>query len=253
MFQSWKIGRVAGVDLYLHSTFLLLLAWIGVTGLASSLDGLSLALHLFLPVMLFTIVVLHELGHALAARHYGIGTRDITLYPIGGVARLEGMPSRPRHEMAVAAAGPAVNLALAGATWLLGPVLISGPLSGFLLSQFFLYNMGLALFNLLPAFPMDGGRILRAYLTQRSNYRQATRTAARWGQRMAIGFAVIGLLSASLNLVLLGGFVWIAATAELASLGMDEIRQRVSPRLYQARIDPRDPRVVDAEYWEVRR
>lgn len=245
MFRSWKVGRVAGIDVYLHSTFLLLLGWIGLSALATG-DGLSVALNLLLPLMLFGIVVLHELGHALAARHYGIGTRDITLYPIGGVARLETAPANPRHEMVVAAAGPAVNFALAGAAWLLAPALASEPVAGLLLGQFLTYNLALGLFNLLPAFPMDGGRILRAYLARRGAAYSATRTAAKLGKQMAWLFGLVGLFTGNLNLLLLGGFVWVAATAELAQATLNRFGLGLGRPVH-------DPRVIEAEYWEVRR
>ena len=218
MFKSWKIGRIAGIDLYLHSTFLLLLAFTALSGLAYH-DPLSQLLNLGLPLMLFGIVVLHELGHALAARHYGVGTRDITLYPIGGVARLQAAHFRPDQEMAVAAAGPAVNFALAGVAWLLAPSLAGTPLLAFLVSQFLVYNLGLGLFNLVPAFPMDGGRILRAFLSRRYGHVQATATAGTWGQRIAWVFGIAGVLYSSFNLVFLGVFVWLAAGSELAQLG----------------------------------
>lgn len=218
MFKSWKIGRIAGIDLYLHSTFLLLLAFTALSGLAYR-DPLSQLLNLGLPLMLFTIVVLHELGHALAARHYGVGTREITLYPIGGVARLQATRFSPEQEMVVSAAGPAVNFALAGAAWLLAPSLAFSPLAAFLVSQFLVYNLGLGLFNLVPAFPMDGGRILRAFLSRRHGHARATLTAAGWGQKFAWVFGILGLLTASFNLVFLGIFVWLAASAEVVQIG----------------------------------
>ena len=218
MFKSWKIGRIAGIDLYLHSTFLLLLAFTALSGLAYH-DPLSQLLNLGLPIMLFTIVVLHELGHALAARHYGVGTREITLYPIGGVARLQAVRFTPEQEMVVSAAGPAVNFALAGAAWLLAPSLAVTPLAAFLLSQFLVYNLGLGLFNMVPAFPMDGGRILRAFLSRRHGHASATLTAASWGQKFAWVFGILGLITASFNLIILGIFVWLAAGAEAAQIG----------------------------------
>ena len=217
MFKSWKIGRLAGINLYLHSTFLLLMAFTALSGLAYHDPRMQL-LNLALPVMLFSIVVLHELGHALAARHFGIGTRDITLYPIGGVARLESANFSPEEEMIVSAAGPAVNFILAGATWMLAPSLAVTPLLGFLVGQFFVYNMGLGLFNLVPAFPMDGGRILRAFLSRRQGHLRATLTAASWGQRFAWLFGILGLVTASFNLVMLGVFVWLTAEAERVQL-----------------------------------
>jgi Zn-dependent protease len=200
MSWSWRIGRIAGIDVYVHFTFLLLLAWVGVEyylahgSLAEALYGVAFILALF------GIVVLHELGHALAARGYGIRTRDITLLPIGGVARLERMPEEPRQELVVALAGPAVNVVMAVGIYIgmalgqglapLGDVL---SVEGNFVSQLFWVNVSLALFNLLPAFPMDGGRVLRALLAFRLDYVRATQVAARVGQGMALLFGFVGL------------------------------------------------------------
>ncbi len=243
MFRSWKIGRLLGIDLYLHSTFLLLLGWIGLNSLAYS-DPVLIGLSWLLPLILFSIVVMHELGHALAARRFGIETRDITLYPIGGIARLRSAPTTPGQEMLVAAAGPAVNLGLAALTIAATPLLATSPVAAYLGGQFLMFNLGLGLFNLLPAFPMDGGRILRAFLTRRSNHLQATRTAALWGRRLAWVLGLAGVFTANLSLVMVAGFVWISATAE--SLG--DIVER--PKL---RIQRDDPNIIEAEYWEVKR
>lgn len=174
MKWSWKLGRFAGIDVYIHTTFLLLIGFIGVSywlqerSLAAVVGGIGFILALFL------CVVLHEYGHALTARRYGISTRDITLLPIGGVARLERMPDEPRQELWVALAGPAVNVVIAAA--LFGWLFINGSLmpletlsvtSGSFLERLMLVNITLVAFNLLPAFPMDGGRVLRALLATR--------------------------------------------------------------------------------------
>lgn len=195
MFKAYKMGRIAGIELYLHSTFLLLLAF-------SALSGNLIPL-----LMLFTLVALHELGHALAARHFGISTQEITLYPIGGVARLNSQRFTPHQEMLIAAAGPAINFGLAATTLLLPP----DPW----LSLFLIYNLGLGLFNLVPAFPTDGGRILRALLSQRLGHRAATWKAARIGKKFAWVFALLGLVTVSPNLIFLGLFVWLGAEAEI--------------------------------------
>ena len=253
MFRSWKIGKIAGINLQLHATFLLLLGWLGVTSLSSG-DSLQAAVNLLFPLGLFTIVVLHELGHALAARHFGIQTREITLYPIGGVARLERMPSQPRQEMLVAAAGPAVNVALAGVAGLLSP-LVTQPLGAYILGQFVVLNLGLALFNLLPAFPMDGGRILRAYLTLKVGAAEATRRAAKLGRKLAWVLGIAGLVTFNLNLVLIGIFVWAGSTMEQGRVALDGFLGRGRPTpppqmLYNFR-RPAQAEVIDAEYWEV--
>jgi Zn-dependent protease/predicted transcriptional regulator len=225
---SYRIARVAGIDIYVHATFLLLLAWIAFGayrqgGAPAAVQGVGFILAVF------AIVVMHEYGHALMARRYGVPTKDITLLPIGGVARLEHMPKEPRQELAIALAGPAVNAVLAVviaavlyATGRLGPaasdVAVADErfLGGGLLMQLLRINVTLLLFNLLPAFPMDGGRVLRAALAMRSgNYAQATVQAARVGRFFALLFGVYGLFYAP-TLVLIALFVWLGAAGEAA-------------------------------------
>ncbi len=211
MFRSWRIGSIAGIDVNVHWTFLILLGFIALSGVSSA--GVpGAAVEVATVLMLFGIVILHEAGHALAARHFGIGTRDITLYPIGGVARLERMPTRPLQEIVVALAGPAVNVSLAAVALGLQPVL-AGTDAAWVGSRFLLVNVGLAMFNLLPAFPLDGGRVLRALLALKTSYVRATGIAARIGRGMAVLFGIAGLFG-SPNLLLIAVFVWMAAGAE---------------------------------------
>jgi Zn-dependent protease/CBS domain-containing protein len=230
MGWSFRIGRLAGIDIYVHYTFLILLGFIG---LRDFLVNASLAAALFglgLTAAVFGIIVLHELGHALAARYYGIPTKDITLLPIGGVARLQRMPDKPVQELVVALAGPAVNVVLAV---FFGALLVAqAPLDpqnaltfgGSLLEIFFMINAGLVIFNLLPAFPMDGGRVLRALLAMRLGPSRATHVAARVGRGMAILFAIVGLfgipgvLDPNLMLVVIALFVWTGADAEARAM-----------------------------------
>jgi Zn-dependent protease len=220
MRWSFRIGRITGIDVFMHATFLLLLLWVGVSyylprrSLGDAWSGIIFILTIF------GIVVLHELGHALAARRFGIKTRDITLLPIGGVARLERMPEDPRQEFLVAIAGPAVNVALAvliGAwmvtvahSQLMGEIPVVG---GDFLRKLLWVNVGLAVFNMIPAFPMDGGRVLRALLAMRMDYSRATHIAASIGQMLALGFGFLGLFTNPF-LVFIALFVWMGAAGE---------------------------------------
>jgi Zn-dependent protease/CBS domain-containing protein len=220
MRWSLNLGRIAGIRIYVHFTFFLLLAYVAFAEGLNTGRWQAAVGGLILFACLAVIIVLHELGHALAAKHYGIRTRDITLLPIGGVARLERMPDQPLQELVVALAGPAVNVVLAGIC--LAGIIISGSLAGWhallsfegnLIVQLFAINVGLVLFNLIPAFPMDGGRVLRAILAMGMDYVQATRIAAYIGQGIAIIFALVGLFF-NVFLILIALFVWTGAEAE---------------------------------------
>jgi Zn-dependent protease len=221
MKWSWRLGRAAGVDIYLHITFLLLLGWQFFSrALRGDLAG-AVSQGLIFNLVLFGTVVLHEFGHALAARHYGIGTADITLLPIGGVARLLDSPGSPKEELVIALAGPAVNVALAGlifAVLQLVPGLAGLGLIGALFVRWLHINVALLLFNLIPAFPMDGGRVLRALLAMRMGFSSGTRIAARVGQVLAVGLIFAGLAWNPM-LMLIGLFVWAAAAQEAALVG----------------------------------
>jgi Zn-dependent protease/predicted transcriptional regulator len=226
MSWSFKIGRLAGIDIFVHFTFLILLGWIALSGYVASGDVVQAAAGLLLTGAVFAIIVLHELGHAMAARMYGIATRDIILLPIGGVARLERMPAKPVQELVVALAGPAVNVVLAIFFLAIGsiraiadPDAVIAHRAG-IIEQLFAINIWLIGFNLLPAFPMDGGRVLRALLAMRVGNLRATQVAARIGQGMAIVFAVfgLGLFGNTMQpmLLLIALFVWTGAGQELA-------------------------------------
>jgi Zn-dependent protease/predicted transcriptional regulator len=220
MAWSWRIGRVAGIPIYVHWTFLILIAWI-VLGqyleghnLSQALEGVGFVLALF------GCVVLHELGHALTAQRFGVQTSDITLLPIGGLARLQRIPENPAQELAIALAGPAVSVAIVAALLVAGvsfPVDVNNP-QHLVVERFWpkllLVNVFLALFNMLPAFPMDGGRVLRAVLAMRMQYARATRLAASVGQLMAIGFGLFGLSAGNPILLLIAMFVWFGAEGE---------------------------------------
>jgi len=217
-----KFGSVSGIDLFVHWTFLVMLAGIfgfyvyqGLT-IIGALAGVGLILSVF------ACVVLHELGHAFMARRFGIPTIDIIMYPIGGVARLARMPREPKQEFLIAIAGPAVNLAIAGVLFLLGSALgtsLSASASfqpqANLISILMWLNIGLVLFNLIPAFPMDGGRVLRAGLASQMDYRNATHIASLIGQGLAFVFGVYGIYSGMWTLPLVAGFVFMAARQEV--------------------------------------
>ena len=219
--SSIKLFNVAGTDVRLHPTFLLLLVWIGVVygmngGAQAAVYGV-----VFIS-LLFVCVVLHEFGHIFAARRFGIRTPDVTLLPIGGVASLERMPEKPSQEIVVALAGPAVNVVIAivlavvlGAR--VDPTRIAdlqqARTGDGLIVQLAGANIALALFNLVPAFPMDGGRVLRAVLATRLGYTRATRVAAHIGQAFAVVLGFVGLFGNPL-LVLVAVFIFMAAAGE---------------------------------------
>ncbi|HOE66350.1 MAG TPA: site-2 protease family protein [Candidatus Hydrogenedentes bacterium] len=232
MKWSWRIATVFGIGVYLHFTFLILMFFLLLAPVLRG-DGIGTGLMWTLKgVALFAIVVLHELGHALAARRFDIATRDITLLPIGGVARLERMPEDPKQELVVAVAGPAVNVVLA--VFAYGALVVSsaaelhrGPVANLFLDPgvpVFLWllgvNVALAAFNLIPAFPMDGGRVLRALLAMRTDYVRATHVAAYIGQGMALLFILFGLLQGNPFIMFIALFVWMGATEEASMVQM---------------------------------
>ena len=231
MRWSFHLARVAGIDVKIHGTFFLLLAWFGFIfyrqgGSAAAIDGIVFVLLIFL------CVVLHEFGHALAARRYGIKTHDITLLPIGGVARLEKMPDKPGEEIVVALAGPAVNVVIAVVLWVAiglfkpgipNPEMMEETRVPLLL-RLLTVNIWLVLFNMIPAFPMDGGRVLRAVLAMRMNYARATQVAASIGQGIAFLFFIIGLWWNPM-LLLIAVFIYFGASSEAGLAQMKAISQ----------------------------
>ena len=220
MKWSLKLGSFAGIRVYLHWTFVLLLGWILLSYVAQGDGWVEAWRGVGFIIALFGCVLLHEFGHALTAKHYHIHTRDITLWPIGGIARLERLPENPRHELWVTLAGPAVNIAIAAGLFaalsLAYPAAEfaqAGLLEGNFLVRLMWVNVFLGAFNLLPAFPMDGGRILRALLSMRLGRAKATRLAASIGQGMAILFGIAGFFGNPI-LIFISIFVYLAAEAE---------------------------------------
>jgi Zn-dependent protease/predicted transcriptional regulator len=221
MKWSLSLGKIAGIKVNVHWTFLILIGWVVISQAYSGANTEAILWVLLFVFALFACVTLHELGHALAARRYHFETRDITLLPIGGLARLEGIPEKPSEELVVAAAGPMVNVVIAGLLYL--GITLSGSMPsmqgiGEIQPDNFLYllmqvNVALVVFNLIPAFPMDGGRMFRALLAMRYPRTTATRIAAAAGQMLAILFVFIGLFYNPF-LVLIGIFVYLGAQSE---------------------------------------
>jgi len=223
MKWTYKLGRFAGIDVFVHMTFFMLVGWVALMhwqqgrSVSAALGGVVFI------AAIFACVVLHEYGHALMARRYGIPTRDIILLPIGGVARLERMPSKPTQELTVALAGPAVNAAIAAALygWLTAtaswqPIQSLTVSTGPFLERLVAVNLFMIVFNLIPAFPMDGGRVLRAALATRMAYGRATRIAASIGRGIAVLFGLLGVIYNPF-LILIALFVWVGAGEERAA------------------------------------
>lgn len=257
MKWSFKIAEIAGIKIQVHLTFLIIVAWFALAywqmdgSLRSVLEGVSFILALFF------CVVLHELGHALTARKFGIKTRSISLLPIGGVAAIEKMPDDPREEILIALAGPVVSLGIALGLWMLLTIsgsLVSveemGVVGGPFLQRLMIVNLIIAIFNLVPAFPMDGGRVFRALLSMRMETVKATRVAAGIGQFIAILFAALGLMYNPF-LFLIAIFIWFGATLEAQTATMQQALSDVSAAQtmltdFQT-LEPGDPLAVAIE------
>lgn len=224
MRWAFQIAKPSGIGVYVHVTFLLLLAFVAYSGYVGTEENPGsindAVTHVIVVILIFWIIVLHELGHALAARRYGIATQDIVLYPIGGLARLERLPDKPWQEFVVAIAGPAVNIALAAILFVL--LKITGELgvadSMMSLNGMLAINIILALFNFLPAYPMDGGRILRALLAMVMDYVVATKIATRVGQGMAICFFILAIFAGMPLLFFIGLMVFMGAQQEASTV-----------------------------------
>jgi len=219
--MSWSIniGSIAGTAIRIHFTFLLFLVWIFVASWSSGGPAAAWSGLLFM-VLLFTCVLAHEFGHIFTARAFGVPTPDVTLLPIGGVARLARIPEKPSEEFLVAIAGPLVNVAItAGLVLLAGAHLDPAKLAAMESTQVSLVdrlasvNLFLAVFNMIPAFPMDGGRVLRALLAIKLGHVRATEIAAAIGQLVAFGLGFLGLFGNPL-LIFIAVFVYLAASSE---------------------------------------
>ncbi|WP_273565702.1 site-2 protease family protein [Maribacter halichondriae] len=221
-----KLGSVAGIKIEVHWTFTLLLIWVAFLEIQQGANLNRILLNEALIVVLFLCVVLHELGHALTAKRFNIKTQKIMLLPIGGVATLDKMPDKPAQELLVALAGPAVNVVIAFILALVVPVRSYFNFDAIVLEEMlyevtfqnflfylFIANVMLVAFNLIPAFPMDGGRVLRALLAFRLGRVEATKIAAGIGQALAVLFFVIGLLFNPF-LILIALFIFFGAYGE---------------------------------------
>ena len=238
MKWSFRLFTLAGTEVRVHFTFLLLLLFVASQSYFSG-QGIPAALEstLFVTTM-FTCVVLHEFGHVMAARGYGIRTPDITLLPIGGVARLERMPRKPSQELVVAICGPLVNVIIAAVIYLsFGISAVFHPGYDFLQSgNFFqklmVWNVIMVVFNLIPAFPMDGGRVLRAVFAMFMEYGTATRRAASIGQGIAMMVAIYMLLNHEMHpmILLICFFIFMAAGQEAASVTQQEATRNLRVR-----------------------
>ncbi|MBN1268566.1 MAG: site-2 protease family protein [Kiritimatiellae bacterium] len=223
MGGSTQIGRVFGIPIKVHITLWILLPLIGLH-FATALGTRSLLWGLLAAAGLFASVALHELGHSVVALAKGCRVREILLLPIGGMAQMDRMPSRPRDELQIAVAGPLVSFVLALAGGLLGgfATTLGWRALGTTLMVLGGINLMLALFNLLPSFPMDGGRVFRAWMTPRLGRLEATRRAAKVGRIMAVIFGVFGLFNGNLILVAIAIFIYMAAGAEYRTVRIQE-------------------------------
>lgn len=242
MFRSFRLFKLAGIPVYIHWTFFLLIAFVIFQSISASESMIQLGFELLVLLSVFACVTMHEYGHALTAKRYGVSTQDIILSPIGGVARLNHLPEKPKHELFVAIAGPLVNVAII--LLILLTVFVFYPADSFnpgfesiSASNFFenylfalqYINVMLVLFNLIPAFPMDGGRVLRSLLAMKLGRLKATRIAAFIGQGIAVIFIVSAIFKYPIlgrpvstveqfTLSIIGLFVFSMARAELNSV-----------------------------------
>ena len=218
MRWSFRIGTIAGVRVELHVTFLMFIGWIALSSGLTTGSPMEAVSSVVAILLVFACVVLHEFGHVTAARRYGIATRDIVLLPIGGVARLERMPEKPSEELVVALAGPAVNVVIVAILLIAGvrPAGIAGIAEAGIPQLLLVVNTAMIVFNMLPAFPMDGGRVLRALLAMRLPFARATRIAAGVGQVLALMLGLAGLFMNNFMLMLVALFVFFAAGEERA-------------------------------------
>lgn len=248
MKWSFKIGRLLGIELRVHLTFFLIVAWAAYVWGADAENQTQGAIYgAFIIIMLFICVVIHEMAHSKMAQHFGAGVASITLLPIGGVSQLKSMPEEPKKELLVSVVGPLSNVviaALLAVVWLLLPnrvsltsmsadellnFLTSVSLQGFI-TYMLVINIMLALFNLVPAFPLDGGRVLRSILAMFMPSIQATRIAKTIGQGLALAFGVAGVFAQNPIWVVIAVFIFFGASQEGSGAEMKNILTRLTVR-----------------------
>jgi len=226
MKYSFKIFSIFNIPVELHISFLLLMALIYGVALFNLVPGVDLNAALLI-TLLFVTVVLHELAHSYVAQRYGIGIERIVLLPIGGVSAMEELPEDPGQEFRIAIAGPLVNFLIAIICYgLFFGLATPYPTIAAFLNYFALVNVILGAFNLIPAYPMDGGRVLRAFLAGRMSYLQATETAASVGKFLAIFMAVVGIFW-NYFLILIALFIYIGADAEYKEIMISTILEGI--------------------------
>lgn len=240
MNWSFSLGRVSNIDIRVHFTFFFILLFGALQWGGSLGNGQAALFGVLVTTLLFVCVLLHELGHSLVAQRLDIPVKQILLMPLGGVALLGRNPDKPRHELLIAAAGPLVNVAIIAVLLVVAPLLgidapslASGrPAPGLdtLVWWMLLANVSLVLFNLIPAFPLDGGRMFRALLAMRIGHARATQIASRVGQLLAVGLGFVGLFTTNFLLILVAAFVFFGASAETAEAKAREILSRVKAR-----------------------
>ncbi|MEM7336486.1 MAG: site-2 protease family protein [Chloroflexota bacterium] len=228
MGRSFKLFSVRGIDIRLHATFPLILIWAAFQfGILANGGWLGALFGTIVVSLLFVLVTLHELGHSFAALYFGVPVEKIVLLPIGGVAQLKEMPDKPYQEFVIAIAGPLVNVAVAIVLLLFSPLLgfsalnplavLNGPISisiATISGYLFFYNIALAIFNMIPAFPMDGGRVLRSLLAMWLDYGRSTQIATGIGRALALGLGIYGFINGSISLMFIAFFVYSGATQE---------------------------------------
>jgi Zn-dependent protease len=227
MFErAWHIGTFANIPVKIHWTFILLLIGAAVYAGSNGADWQVIAITISFILTLFLCVVLHEFGHALTAKKYGVTTEDIILLPIGGVARLRNLPEKPIQELIIAIMGPMVNVIIS--ILLLASLILLHDISYYNLQNleelnFAYWSTYLILFNMIPAFPMDGGRVFRALLAMRIGSLKATKIASTLGQIICIGLIIYGIYFGQYILAMIGVFIFISATQEYRSVALDSV------------------------------